>query len=61
MKKKNKQPYKVRLPGFMLENEIGLGDVLKQATSTFGIKTCNSCEERANKLNGWFVFTGNKS
>lgn len=61
MKKKNTQPYKVRLPGFMPENEIGLGDVIKQATSAFGIKTCNSCEERANKLNKWFLFTENKN
>lgn len=60
MKKENKkhEPYKVRLPGFLVEKEIGLGDVIKRATSAVGIKPCGSCEQRAAMLNNWFVFTG---
>lgn len=51
------QPYKVRLPGFISE-EIGLGDVVKRATSAFGIKTCGGCARRAAALNRWLVFSG---
>ena len=56
--KKKHKPYKVRLPGFLVENEIGLGDVIKRATFAVGIKPCSGCEQRASTLNNWFVFTG---
>lgn len=60
MKKENEKqkPYKVRLPGFLAENEIGLGDIIKRATSAVGIKPCGGCEKRAALFNNWFVFTG---
>jgi hypothetical protein len=51
------QPSRVRLPGFILDEEIGLGDVVKRATSYFGIKACAGCEKRATRLNRWIVFT----
>jgi len=50
--------HRVRLPGFITDEDIGLGDVLKRATSYIGIKPCSSCERRAAALNRWFVFTG---
>jgi hypothetical protein len=49
----------VRLPGFLNENEIGLGDVIKRATSYLGITPCGGCEARAAVLNRWFVFSAN--
>ena len=49
------QPYRVRLPGFVSDEEIGLGDVIKRATSYFGIKPCGGCERRAAALNRWVV------
>ncbi|TVM00705.1 MAG: hypothetical protein CV087_13010 [Candidatus Brocadia sp. WS118] len=52
------QPYHVRLPGFINDEEIGLGDVIKRVTSAFGIKPCGGCERRAATLNRWIVFTG---
>lgn len=55
---KNQQPYKIRLPGFVPEKEIGLGDIIKRATSSIGIKPCGGCLQRADTLNGWFVFKG---
>jgi hypothetical protein len=60
MKKFNKkhEPLKVQLPGFLVEKEIGLGDVIKRATSAIGIKPCGGCERRSSILNNWFVFTG---
>jgi hypothetical protein len=54
---RSRQPRRVRLPGFINEEDIGLGDVVKRATSTVGIKPCGSCAERARRLNSWLVFT----
>jgi hypothetical protein len=48
----------VRLPGFITEEEVGLGDVLKRATSAVGMKPCTGCEHRAALLNRWVVFSG---
>ena len=52
------QPYRVHLPGFITDEDAGLGDVIKRVTSTFGIKPCRGCEHRSTVLNSWFVFTG---
>lgn len=51
------EPHRVRLPGFLLDEEIGLGDVIKRATSYMGIKPCGGCERRAETLNRWMTFT----
>jgi hypothetical protein len=51
------QPHRVRLPGFIADEDIGLGDVIKRATYTLGIKPCGGCESRAATLNRWLVFT----
>ena len=50
-------PHRVRLPGFITDEEIGLGDVIKRATSYFGIQPCDGCKRRAAALNRWMVFT----
>jgi len=50
-------PHRVRLPGFITDEEIGLGDVIKRATSYFRIQPCGGCEHRAAALNRWMVFT----
>jgi hypothetical protein len=49
--------YRVRLPGFVKDHEIGLGDMIKHVSSTIGIKPCAGCEKRAQSLNHWMVFT----
>ena len=46
-------PKLVRLPGFLIEEEIGLGDLVKRVTSAFGIMSCGGCEKRAAALNQW--------
>jgi hypothetical protein len=51
-------PYRVRLPGFVRDEDIGLGDAIKHVTYGFGIRPCGGCERRAAALNRWFVFTG---
>jgi hypothetical protein len=54
--------HRVRLPGFISDDEeIGLGDVIKRATSYLGIKPCGGCEQRAAVLNRWMVFTKGRS
>jgi len=55
-----RSPHRVRLPGFILEEDIGFGSVVKRVTSTFGIRTCGGCEQRAARLNRWLVFTGSR-
>jgi len=50
-------PHRVRLPGFIVDEEIGLGDVIKRTTSYIGITPCGGCRRRAEALNRWMVFT----
>lgn len=52
------QPYRVRLPGFIIDEPIGLGDVIKHATQSLGIKPCGGCQSRTAALNQWVVFSG---
>jgi hypothetical protein len=51
----------VRLPGFVSDEPVGLGDVVKRATSTIGIKPCGGCAERAARLNRMMAFTGRRT
>jgi hypothetical protein len=54
-------PYRVRLPGFISDKEVGLGDVIQRATYAIGIKPCGGCGRRAAALNRLMVFTGPRS
>lgn len=49
--------YRVRLPGFLVDEEVGLGDVIKRATSAAGVRPCGGCEQRAERLNRAVRFT----
>lgn len=51
------QPHIVRLPGFLVEEEIGLGDAIKRVTNAMGIQPCSGCEQRAASLNRWMKFS----
>jgi hypothetical protein len=51
------QPYRVRLPGFVRDEDVGLGDAIKHVTYAIGIRPCGGCERRAAALNRLFVFT----
>jgi hypothetical protein len=59
--KSNDPTHRVRLPGFITSEEIGLGDVIKRTTSYFGIRPCGGCARRAEALNRWMVFTNRRS
>jgi hypothetical protein len=56
-KQSSEPAHRVRLPGFITETEIGLGDAIKRATSAVGIRPCTGCERRAAALNRRIVFT----
>jgi hypothetical protein len=58
--KQERQPYRVHLPGFISDEDIGLGDVIKRATSSMGIRPCGSCEQRAAALNRWLAFSSRR-
>lgn len=60
-KREGRQPYRVRLPGFVAEGEIGLGDVVGKAAAYAGFRPCGGCAHRAAALNGWVVFSGQRS
>jgi hypothetical protein len=52
------EPYRMRLPGFISDEQVGLGDVVKRITYAVGIQPCGGCARRAAALNRWMVFTG---
>jgi hypothetical protein len=51
------EPFRVRLPGFISDEQVGLGDAVKRITYAAGIKPCDGCGRRAAALNRWMVFT----
>jgi hypothetical protein len=53
--------YRVHLPGFVRDEDIGLGEAVTRATSLFGIRPCGGCARRAAALNRWMVFSGRHS
>ena len=55
--RKERPAHQVRLPGFLIEEEVGLGDLIKKATYAMGIKPCGGCEKRAAALNRWMTFS----
>ncbi len=57
---KDRRPYRVRLPGFITDTDVGLGDAIKHITYAFGITPCGGCERRAAALNGWLVYSGRR-
>jgi hypothetical protein len=50
--------YEARLPGFVVDTPVGLGDVIKRATSSVGVRPCGGCQQRATALNRWIGFSG---
>lgn len=54
------RPHRVTLPGFIADEEIGLGSVIQKTTSYLGIRTCSGCQRRAGALNQWLVFTNRR-
>lgn len=53
---KKRESLRLRVPGFITDEEVGLGDVIKHATSTVGIRPCGGCRRRADALNRMVKF-----
>ena len=48
-----RRPHNMRLPMFVADEPVGLGDVLKHATSTIGIRPCGGCAKRGGARTVW--------
>lgn len=57
--KQAKTIIRVHFP-FVMQDEIGLGDVVKSLTSKVVKKPCDGCQKRAAALNRLIVFTGQR-
>jgi hypothetical protein len=55
-----RHPRVVRLPVFVMDEPVGLGDLVKRATSAVGISPCGGCAQRAAALNRTIAFTGRR-
>lgn len=53
---KKPEPPRLRLPGFVREEEIGLGDLITRAATAIGVRPCGGCGRRATTMNRWVAF-----
>jgi len=53
--KKGREPFRVRLPGFVGDEEVGLGEAIKRVTGSVGVRPCAGCNRRAAALDRWVV------
>jgi hypothetical protein len=53
--------HRVRLPGFIATEEVGLGDLVRRTTYALGFESCGGCERRAAVLNRWLSISGGRS
>jgi hypothetical protein len=61
MRLPKQSPTVLHVPAPLLrDGDIGLGDVLKKITTTFGVRPCAPCEARAANLNGRIVFSARR-
>lgn len=51
---------RIRVPGALVQEEIGLGSLIARMTSALGIPPCGGCAERAAALDHLVVFGGSK-
>lgn len=54
------KPFIVRLPVFMSEHDVGLGDVVGRVAKRVGFSACGGCTRRAAQMNQWVSFTGRR-
>jgi hypothetical protein len=55
---KGPQPRSIRVPGYLVDQEIGLGSAIKRATARAGIRACGGCQRRAARLDQRVVLHG---
>ena len=47
----------VQLPRFLVDEPVGLGEVVKRITTSIGAPPCASCGQRAKRLDQWLRFS----
>lgn len=52
--------HSLRLPGFIVDEPVGLGDVVTRTTSYLGIRPCGGCDRRRAALNRWMSFNSGR-
>jgi hypothetical protein len=52
-----RRPLSIRLPGFVADRDIGLGDAITRVGRAVGLRPCGGCTQRAAQLNRLLVFT----
>ncbi len=52
------RPLRMRLPGFVGEDAVGLGDAVSRIAQAVGVKPCGGCAQRADWLNRHMIFVG---
>ncbi|MFE7857319.1 hypothetical protein [Streptomyces sp. NPDC057403] len=55
--RRGRKPFKVRMPGFVRDEDIGLGQAVKYVTARAGIRPCGGCQRRAAALDRWVVLS----
>jgi hypothetical protein len=48
--KRNQNVRRVRLPGFLADEEVGLGTAVSRMTSALHVRSCGGCQRRAAAL-----------
>jgi hypothetical protein len=51
-----KPRHRIRLPSFIVQEPVGLGDVVKRGTTALGVRPCGGCQQRAARLDRWVRF-----
>lgn len=46
-------PPTIRLPRFVLEEEIGLGSAVSRLAGAVGLRPCGGCAGRARRMDTW--------
>ena len=57
---KERPAHRLRLPGVLANEDVGLGDAVKRMTYAVGVRPCGGCEQRAATLNRWLAFSGRR-
>jgi hypothetical protein len=49
------EPFRVRIPGFVSDADIGIGHLAGRVAASIGIQSCGGCARRAEVLNKWLA------
>ena len=58
---RDRKPLTVRVPRFVADSEIGLGEAIRRVTATAGVKACGGCIRRARALDRRFTLAPRKN